>query len=164
MDRRPDRGSLNFVRGMLVGLILVTVVAIAVLIGPSQGTSLPNSHSNPAPSLSATRRLALLTSKAVFFIYEGEPNHAYQVMKEARSLAEKSVAIAQKALYTVIYFQGVIALRNGETDNCVGEEARASCRSLRPQSTPIRMARNWRSVTLPSTSTSFPTTLKFVGC
>ena len=55
----------------------------------------------------------------MFFNFEGEPNRAYEVLKQARSLVEKSDEIARQALYTVVFFQGVIAPRTGETDNCV---------------------------------------------
>ena len=36
-------------------------------------------------------------------------------------------AIADKALYTLIYLQGVTALRRGETDNCVMCRGESSC-------------------------------------
>jgi hypothetical protein len=77
--------------------------------------------------LSCLERAALLVSKAVFFNYEGEPNRAYEVLKETRSLLEKDNDSAETALYTVIFFQGVIALRTGETDNCVMCRGESSC-------------------------------------
>jgi FG-GAP-like repeat/ASPIC and UnbV len=73
------------------------------------------------------KRVVLLLSKATFFNFEGEPNRGYEVLQQARSLAEKHDGIAQKALYTVIYFQGVNALRTGETDNCVMCRGESSC-------------------------------------
>ena len=73
------------------------------------------------------KRVVLLLSKATFFNFEGEPNRGYEVLQQARSLVEKNDEIAQKALYTVIYFQGVNALRTGETDNCVMCRGESSC-------------------------------------
>lgn len=78
-------------------------------------------------SLPDLKRVVLLLSKATFFNFEGEPNRGYEVLQQARSLVEKNDQIAQKALYTVIYFQGVNALRVGETDNCVMCRGESSC-------------------------------------
>ena len=66
-------------------------------------------------------------TKTSFFNFEGEPKKGYDVLKEARSLAEANDELAQKSLYTIIYFQGVNALRIGETDNCVMCRGESSC-------------------------------------
>ena len=84
-------------------------------------TALPN------PRLPSGARLSLLIAKAAFLNYEGEPNRAYQVLEEARSLVEQDDDLAQKSLYTLIFFQGVTALRRGETDNCVMCRGESSC-------------------------------------
>src|SRR5262249_22881984 len=71
------------------------------------------------PGKSDVQRLTLLISKAILFNYEGEPNRAYEVLERARSWVEKMPTLAREGLYTIIYFQGVTALRPGETDNCI---------------------------------------------
>ena len=48
----------------------------------------------------------LLITKAMFFNYEGEPKRAYEVLEQARSVVEKDDALAEKALYTLIYLPG----------------------------------------------------------
>jgi FG-GAP-like repeat/ASPIC and UnbV len=78
-------------------------------------------------SLPDLKRAALMLSKATFFNFEGEPNRGYEVLQQARSLVQKNDQTAQKALYTIIFFQGVNALRAGETDNCVLCRGESSC-------------------------------------
>jgi ASPIC and UnbV/FG-GAP-like repeat len=79
------------------------------------------------PELAADERFMLLMTKAVFLNYEGEPGHAYELLEETRSWVASEEAFALKALYTVIYLQGVTALRRGETDNCVMCRGESSC-------------------------------------
>ena len=80
--------------------------------------------------------------------------------------AKNDGGLPGKRFYTIIYFQGVTALRLGETDNCVmcRERAPASCRSSPLRFTSIPPARAWRSVTSRNISSSFPTTSRFAGC
>src|SRR5262249_39753336 len=61
------------------------------------------------------------------FNYEGEPKRAYEVLEQARAWAESNGTLAREHLYTVIYFQGVTALRIGETENCVMCRGESSC-------------------------------------
>src|SRR5262249_10319214 len=79
------------------------------------------------PGESHVQRLTLLISKAILFNYEGEPNRAYEVLEQARSWVEKTPTLAKEGLYTLIYFQGVTALRRGETDNCIMCRGEQSC-------------------------------------
>jgi hypothetical protein len=72
-------------------------------------------------------RVILLTQKAIFFQYEGEPQRAYDVLTEARSGLDGDPVTARDSLYTLIYFQGVTALRRGETENCVMCRGESSC-------------------------------------
>ena len=71
--------------------------------------------------------MVLLVKKATFFNYEGEPNRAYEVLEEVRSLLAKDDFLARDALCTVVFCQGVTALRRGETDNCVMCRGEGSC-------------------------------------
>ena len=73
------------------------------------------------------RRIVLTLMKAGLFLYEGEPDRAANVLDEARTWLESHDAMAEQWLYTVIYFQGVTALRRGENDNCIECRGASSC-------------------------------------
>jgi hypothetical protein len=79
------------------------------------------------PELPADRRLQLLVRKAQCYNYEGQPRNAYRVLSEARALIEADEALAEEMLFSLIYFQGVTALRIGEDDNCVLCRGESSC-------------------------------------
>ncbi len=79
------------------------------------------------PATPEVGKVALLTAKTSFFNFEGEPSKGYEVLKEARKLIAAKDELAQKSLYSIIYFQGVNALRMGETDNCVMCRGESSC-------------------------------------
>ncbi len=79
------------------------------------------------PKLADSRRVYLLVTKAIMFNFEAEPKRSYEVLNELRSWVEKRPSVAEGALYTVIFFQGVDALRIGETDNCVMCRGESSC-------------------------------------
>ena len=64
-----------------------------------------------SPDLPDHRRIVVTLMKAGLFLYEGEPERAERVLEEARSWLEAHDAMAEQWLYTVIYFQGVTALR-----------------------------------------------------
>jgi hypothetical protein len=71
--------------------------------------------------------VALLMTKAMLFNYEGETNRAYEVLEEVRSLVEADYRAAHESLYTIIYLQGITALRRGENDNCIMCRGESSC-------------------------------------
>jgi prepilin-type N-terminal cleavage/methylation domain-containing protein len=73
------------------------------------------------------RRISLMLMKASILNLEGETEKAYQVLERSRSFAENDSFLAQKSLSSVIYFQGVTALRRGENDNCVMCRGESSC-------------------------------------
>jgi hypothetical protein len=68
----------------------------------------------------------LLTVASLLF-YRGESNRGYQVMREARAVVESDSLLAEEWLFTVIYLQGVAALRRGEDDNCILCRGESSC-------------------------------------
>ncbi len=68
-----------------------------------------------------------LLFKACVFMYEGQPNQAYQVLQEARRVAESSPRLAKELLYTFIFFQGVAGLRRGEDENCLQCRGEGAC-------------------------------------
>ena len=79
------------------------------------------------PELEAGDRIMLLITKAMLFNYEGEPERAYEVLVQARAKVEEDDTLAAQGLYTLVYLQGVTALRRGETDNCVMCRGESSC-------------------------------------
>jgi ASPIC and UnbV/FG-GAP-like repeat len=81
----------------------------------------------PPPGKSDSHRLQILLSKVSVYNYEGQTDRAYELLSETRAWAEKSDPLAELGLYTLIYFQGVTALRRGETDNCIMCRGESSC-------------------------------------
>ncbi len=77
--------------------------------------------------LSAEELLPILFLKAMLYNYEGAPEHAYAVVEKLRSQVEKDEIAAQQALYSIIFFQGVTALRRGENENCILCRGESSC-------------------------------------
>jgi hypothetical protein len=72
-------------------------------------------------------RANLLLMKARFCNFEGQPRKAYQALAEARTLIEADDALAEKVLFSVIYFQAVTGLRLGEDENCVECRGESAC-------------------------------------
>jgi hypothetical protein len=70
---------------------------------------------------------ALLFDKAALLNSEGKPQKAYEVLETLRTLVEKNDTTAQDALFSVIFLQGVTALRRGETENCIMCRGESSC-------------------------------------
>jgi FG-GAP-like repeat/ASPIC and UnbV len=68
-----------------------------------------------------------LIMQAMFHDSEGEPKRAYEVLEEARSMLKKDDVLARRWLYTVVYFQGVAAMRRGENENCIECRGESSC-------------------------------------
>ncbi len=73
------------------------------------------------------KRVTLFATKAMMFNFEADPKRAYEVLKEARAWIEQRDSVAEPALYTIIFFQGVTALRIGEIDNCIMCRGESSC-------------------------------------
>jgi hypothetical protein len=73
------------------------------------------------------RRLEGLMLIASFYLYEGDFGKASTTLAEARSLAETAPGLFPKRLLTLIFLQGVTALRRGETENCVECGCESSC-------------------------------------
>ncbi len=75
----------------------------------------------------AVKIFNFLNMKAMLFNSEGDPKSAYEVLKEARLLLDKHSVVARHWLYSVIYFQGVTAMRRGENENCIECRGESSC-------------------------------------
>jgi hypothetical protein len=72
-------------------------------------------------------RASGLITKAGLLNYDGQAERAYEALAEARALAESNNSLAAPGLYTIIYYQGVTALRRGENDNCIMCRGESSC-------------------------------------
>jgi FG-GAP-like repeat/ASPIC and UnbV len=86
------------------------------------------------PTLESARRAgdqrkvaAMLMTKSLLLNSEGEPDKSYEALAEARAIVESVDSVAREFLYTIIYFQGVTALRRGENDNCIECRGEGSC-------------------------------------
>lgn len=80
--------------------------------------------------VSPALRLKSLVFDASMLNYEGEPKKAYALLEEARTLVETQTdqpELAKVNLFALIYYQGLTALRRGETDNCILCRGESSC-------------------------------------
>ncbi len=75
----------------------------------------------------ARDRASTLIYRAMLLNSEGQAVRAYQALEEARALAEADDALARKLLYTIVYFEGITAMRRGENDNCIDCRGESSC-------------------------------------
>ncbi len=79
------------------------------------------------PKMTRNGRFSSLYLKATLLSYEGEAERAYKVLEELRSFVEGDRLLAQATLGTVIYLQGVAALRRGENENCLMCQGDSAC-------------------------------------
>lgn len=73
-------------------------------------------------------RLNQLLVKASLYNFEGDPLQAGRILEQVRSqvVASKEPSV-QAGLYSIIYLQGVSALRRGENENCIMCRGESSC-------------------------------------
>lgn len=79
------------------------------------------------PRNSSVERMYWALVRARLLNFEGKPDQAYKVLGQARALAESDPVTAEQVLFTIIYFQGITALRQGETENCILCRGESSC-------------------------------------
>ncbi|MCU0709735.1 MAG: VCBS repeat-containing protein, partial [Pirellula sp.] len=79
------------------------------------------------PDLPPDQIASVRFSRASFLNYEGDPIAAYEDLRLAREWMETNPTIAKDFLYTIIYFQGVTAMRRGENENCIACRGESSC-------------------------------------
>ena len=72
-------------------------------------------------------RVSLMITKAAVLNFAGEAERAYEDLTELRSFLADRERLARRHLASVIYFQGVTALRRGENDNCVMCRGESAC-------------------------------------
>ncbi len=65
--------------------------------------------------------------KAALLNYEGETEQSYKLLQHLRSIVEADDQLARGSLGSVIYFQGVDAMRIGENENCIMCRGETSC-------------------------------------
>jgi hypothetical protein len=78
-------------------------------------------------SLPENTRVALMVDKAAVLNFAGEAENAYNVLTELRSFVADHQRLAPPHLASVVFFQGVTALRRGENDNCVMCRGESAC-------------------------------------
>lgn len=78
-------------------------------------------------SIDPNERIVLLLTRASMMNYRGESAKGYPSLLEARALADGDDALAEKWMYTIIYFQGISSLRRGEDENCIVCRGESSC-------------------------------------
>jgi hypothetical protein len=79
------------------------------------------------PGLDPYGKVNILLPRALLYLYEGEPQRAYDELTRARAEAKKIPALSAQALSQLIFLQGVAALRGGENDNCILCRGEGSC-------------------------------------
>ena len=66
-------------------------------------------------------------TKTMLLHSEGETAEAGRVLEHARARLEANDDLARKYLYTIIFYQGLTALRHGENENCIMCRGESSC-------------------------------------
>lgn len=77
--------------------------------------------------LSEDKKLEGLIVKATVFNYDGAPIRAGELLQQTRARVEQDDALAEKWLFTLIFCQGIAALRRGEDENCILCRGESSC-------------------------------------
>jgi len=79
------------------------------------------------PNLSSDQIASSRYSRSSFLNYDGDPLKAYEDLCLAREHIEANPRIARDFLYTIIYNQGITAMRRGENENCIACRGESSC-------------------------------------
>ncbi len=69
----------------------------------------------------------LIIAQAALYHSDGNPGLAREVLDKLRSTLKGKDTLEEEWLFTIIYYQGVTALRQGENDNCVLCRGESSC-------------------------------------
>src|SRR5216684_8075107 len=77
--------------------------------------------------LAPQQRLGRLQNMARLYLFEGEFLKSAEVLKKARALIEADPEGLHQDLPSVLFLQGVAALRRGETENCIECSCESSC-------------------------------------
>ena len=79
------------------------------------------------PSITEQQQIVLRLVKAAIYQYDGDPKGCSQALEEARAWLEGRDALEEQWLFSVIFFQGVSAMRLGENENCILCRGESSC-------------------------------------
>ncbi len=79
------------------------------------------------PGKTDLEKLQIRIARATLLNFDGDASGSYSALAETRGWLEKTDQMAEFGLYSVIFFQGVSALRRGENDNCVMCRGESSC-------------------------------------
>jgi hypothetical protein len=77
--------------------------------------------------LPADEELEALMQRAYLSMYQGKAQEAYGALTRARKVVESSESLDREWLYSIIFFQGVAALRRGENENCLHCRGEGAC-------------------------------------
>ncbi len=69
----------------------------------------------------------LLMKKAAFQLYDGDAQGSYETISRLRATALDDPRMARHSLASLIFLQGVAAMRRGENDNCIACRGESSC-------------------------------------
>jgi FG-GAP-like repeat/ASPIC and UnbV len=69
----------------------------------------------------------LTITKSAFHLYDGEAEASYQTLTQLREKVERDPRAARLWLSSLIFLQGVSAMRRGENDNCIACRGESSC-------------------------------------
>ncbi|WP_165073747.1 CRTAC1 family protein [Paludisphaera rhizosphaerae] len=78
-------------------------------------------------NLPTPNRINNALTRATLLLADGDPAAAGEALAKARAAAESDDVLAARILPTLVYLQGVAALRKGENDNCVMCRGESSC-------------------------------------
>jgi FG-GAP-like repeat/ASPIC and UnbV len=78
-------------------------------------------------SVAEQHQIVLRLVKAAIYQYDADPGRCSQALEEARSWLGSHDPLAEQWLYSVIFFQGVSAMRLGENENCILCRGESSC-------------------------------------
>ncbi len=65
--------------------------------------------------------------KSTLLLSEGKAKEAHDILEDARGWLAKHERLSNRMLYSVIFLEGVAAMRRGENDNCVMCRGDSSC-------------------------------------
>jgi hypothetical protein len=79
------------------------------------------------PGRDRTGDLQLVMKKAAFQMYDGDALGSYETITRLRASVETDPRVARHWLGTLMFLQGVSAMRRGENDNCIACRGESSC-------------------------------------
>ena len=80
-----------------------------------------------SPAVTEQQQMLFRLVRASMYQYDGDPGRCSAALEETRRWLASRDAIAQQWLYSVIFFQGVSAMRLGENENCILCRGESSC-------------------------------------